>query len=430
MSKTNHLDNFKFNMEESGRRKYIWQELCDYEEYIKREKEILEKETDEFRKQLIISNISVVYNEMGEYHKAIETIRLLENYELNDNMTFLYYMNSLTYYILNNEEENADYIYEESQGIMKKFSEKYADKVDLYNIRYLNFKGRYEESLEILKLNRIKDKNSDYMSLILADIAFNTDEFDEGCVIISEMCKEYDKKNPCIRKQIDTLINMYMKKIPVEKHESTAPMSLDKKIWLKVKDSKSKTSLFFTYLSIKNICKQKWVRYAAIPTLIAAFFGRIFFPLVYGKGFSEVFINIISFLFLTYFVCGFGYLIMKYSSKVKSRLLPAIVITIMVIIILTGFFVTDFKGNILDLKYAVTKTTVNESGPIEKIKLNEYEKSTNIELKIKNKIFIIHDYDYLYDYINDNFKKGEKVDIEFLPHSMKLITIEKSSKKS
>lgn len=54
-----------------------------------------------------------------------------------------------------------DYLYDESQIIMKKYDKKYPEIIDLYNIRYLNFQGRYEESLEILKLNRIKNKDTD-----------------------------------------------------------------------------------------------------------------------------------------------------------------------------------------------------------------------------------------------------------------------------
>ena len=427
MSQKNLLDNFIFNIRENRRRKYIWNELNDYEEYIKREKEAFKNTTSQYNKQVIISNISVVYSEIGEYDKAIETIKLLDNYELNDLLTFIYYSNLLSFYILNNDEENADVIYDECQWIMKKLSEKYPDNVDINKIRYLNFKGKYEESLEILKQNRIKDKNTDYMKLILADIAFNTDKFHEGVLIISEMCKEYNKKNPCIRKQIDTLINLYMRNISVEKNELPEPITLDKKIWLKVKDSNFKTSLFFTYLNLKKICKMKWVKYAAIPTLITAFLCRIFFPLVYGNRFSEVFRDIIAFLFLIYFICGFGYLAIKYTKKIKNGLLSAIIITVMVINILTAFFLLDFKGNILDLKYAITKTAVEESGPIEKIKVNERKNSAVMELRVKNKIFIIYDYDEFFDYINENFKKGEKVNIEFLPNSKKLINIEKSS---
>ncbi|HCW54559.1 MAG TPA: hypothetical protein DG753_12675, partial [Clostridium sp.] len=308
------LDTIKFNISDYIRRKYIWNELRDYEEYIKREKQVLEKEISELNKQHIISNISMVYCEMGEYKKAIETIRLLDNYELNDNMTFIYYINSLTYYIYINHEENADYIYDVSHCIMKKFYEKYADEVDLYNIRYLNFKGRYEESLEILKSSRIKDKNDDYTNLLLADIAFNTNQFDEGYFLINEMCREYGKKNPCIRKQIDTLINVYITKIPVEKNEALEPASLDKKLWDKVKNSRIKTSLFFTYLYLKNMCKVKSVKYVVIPTLLTIFLCKVFFPLVYGNTYSDVFIHLISFIFLMYFAGGLGYITTEHTK--------------------------------------------------------------------------------------------------------------------
>jgi len=426
----NYLNNFKFNISENMRKKYIWNQLHDYDEYIKREKHLFKSEISEINKQVIIANISCVYCEMGNYNKAIETIRLLDNYELNDDITFIYYVNSLLYYILNNEEENVDYIYEESQILIEKFSEKYPEQVDLYRIRYLIFKGRYEESLEVLKLNRIKNKDNDNMKLILADIAFNTDEYDEGYLIISEMCKDYNKKNPCIKKQIDTLINAYIRNVPIEKNESLYKMSLDNKLWVKVKESNSKTTLFFAYLVIKNFCKNKFIKYGVIPALIIAFLCKVLLPLVYGKGFSEIFENILSFLFLTYIVFTAGYFILKHSKKADNGFCSAITITLMVISILIGLFITDFKGSLMDLKYAISKTTVEENGRIEKMDLIEYSKGSTIKLKLKNKVFILHDTDYLYDYIRDNFKEGEKVKIDFLPNSLKIINMEKLNKKS
>lgn len=46
-----------------------------------------------------------------------------------------------------------------------------------------------------------------------------------------------------------------------------------------------------------------------------------------------------------------------------------------------------------------------------------------MEIKINNKLFIINE--KLYDYINSNFKEGNRVNIEYLPHSMLLVNIEK-----
>ena len=116
---------------------------------------------------------------------------------------------------------------------------------------------------------------------------------------------------------------------------------------------------------------------------------------------------------------------MKKTTKCKNGIMPAIIITFIVINLLMGFYVSDFTNNILDLKYAITKTDLSDSGTIQTLKLKNGSKNTAMEIKICNKLFIIYDNEELYDYINSNFKEGNRVNITYLPYSKRLLTIEK-----
>lgn len=424
MSLTKVVENIIFNIKEN-KKKYIYSVFNDYEEYIAREKQSLKNEISEEKKLLIIINIAVAYFNTGNYEKAIKMMKILDDYELNDDMTFIYYVNLVSFCICNNDEQAADYLYDESQIIINKYDNKYPEITDLYKIRYLNFKGRYEESLEMLKSNRIKNRDTDNYNLLIADIAFNTDDMDEGSFIISEMCKTYYDKEICIQKQIDTLINTYMKNLSIEKYGQDDDMSFEKKMWNNVKESEGKTSLLFLYIDLKKVFKKKWFLYAALPFLVTLFLCRVIIPLILGDTFSEVPINILAFLFLVYFLFGFGYIAMKYTKQCKNGLIPAVVVTFIVVNLLMGFYLLDFTNNVLDLKYAITKTDMSDSGVIQSLKIKEGKKESIMEIKINNKLFTLYEKEKLYDYINTNFKEGNKVNIEYLPHSMMLVDINK-----
>ncbi|MDO5517755.1 MAG: hypothetical protein Q4F66_09375 [Clostridium sp.] len=424
MSLLNVAENLIFNIRENNNKK-IYSIFNDYEEYIKREKELLKHEASQDKQLSIILNIAEAYFSGGNYKKAIKMINILDDYELNDEMTFIYYVNSVTYYIYNNDEQSADYLYDQSKAIMKKYDRRYPEVIDLYTIRYLNFKGRYEESLKILNRNRIKNKNSDDYNLLIADIAFNTDEIDEGSFIISEMCRTYYKKEPCIQNQINILINTYIKNADIEKYGQDTDVSFENKMWDKVKDSKIKTSLFYAYIELKKLFKKKWFLYVVLPFIVTMFFCRVIMVLILGDIFSDILINIIEFLFLIYLLFGFGYITMKHTQKCSNGIIPAIVITFIVVSFLMGFYVSDFTNNVLDLKYAVTRTDLNDTGFIQAIKIKTGSKGPIMKIKINNKLFSIHEDEKLYDYINNNFKEGYKVYIEYLPHTMKLVNIER-----
>ena len=152
-------------------------------------------------------------------------------------------INLLLFYICYNEEDYVDYIYEESTDIINKFDSKYPEIVDLYKVRYLNFKGRYKESIQIIENDRIKNKNTDDFNLLLADIAFNTNKINQGIYIVSKLCKNYYQKNICVQNSIDVLINTYIGNINVEKGGQDNGFSSEKNMWNKVKTSKEKTLL-------------------------------------------------------------------------------------------------------------------------------------------------------------------------------------------
>ena len=97
------IDNIIFNIKEKHRKK-IYNIFNDYDEYITREKEILKNETSEEKKLYIIINMAEAYYNNGKYKKAIQLTRLLDDYELNDTITFIYYVNLLLFYICYNEE--------------------------------------------------------------------------------------------------------------------------------------------------------------------------------------------------------------------------------------------------------------------------------------------------------------------------------------
>lgn len=424
MSLLNAAENLMFYTKEK-KRKYIYSIFNDYEEYINREKLSLKEDLSQDKKLMIIVNIAVAYYNTGNYKKAIKMMKILDDYELNDEMTFIYYVNLVEFNICNNDEQAVDYLYDEAQSIIKKYDTKYPEIIDIYNIMYSNFKGRYEESLEILKRNRIKNKDTDNYNLLIADIAFNTDKIDEGIFIISEMCKTYYKKEICIQKQIDILINTYMNNLSIEKCGSDTKMSFEREIWGKVKDSKIKTSILFAYIDLKKLFKKNWFLCVALPFLVALFLSKVFIPLFFGETFSKVPISIISFLFLVYMLFGFGYFAMKYTKGCKNGLIPAVVVTFIVVNLLMGFFLLDFTNNVLDLKYAITKTDISDSGIIQSLKIRQGKKLSTMEIKINNKVFIIDENEKLYDYINSNFKEGNRVNIEYLPHSMLLVNIQK-----
>ena len=397
----------------------------DYDEYITREKEILKNETSEEKKLYIIINMAEAYYNNGKYKKAIQLTRLLDDYELNDTITFIYYVNLLLFYICYNEEDYVDYIYEESKDIINKFDSKYPEIVDLYKVRYLNFKGRYKESIQIIENDRIKNKNTDDFNLLLADIAFNTNKINQGIYIVSKLCKNYYQKNICIQNSIDVLINTYIGNINIEKGGQDNSFSLEKNMWNKVKTSKEKTLLLLIYIELAKVFKKKWFIYGIMPLLITLFLTKAIIPVILGKSFKDVLINIIVFMFLSYYLLGLGYLNVKYKEKINSPYKHAFIILFIVINILMGFFALDVPNNVRDLKYAIAKTDVKDSGVIRNIAIENDKKYSSIDIKINKKVFTIYENEQLYDYIKNNLKNGNKVNIEYLPNSMKLINIEK-----
>lgn len=418
------IDNIIFNIKEKHRKK-IYNIFNDYDEYIKREKEILKNETSEEKKLYIIINMAEAYYNNGKYKKAIQLTRLLDDYELNDTITFIYYVNLLLFYICYNEEDYVDYIYEESKDIINKFDSKYPEIVDLYKVRYLNFKGRYKESIQIIENDRIKNKNTDDFNLLLADIAFNTNKINQGIYIVSKLCKNYYQKNICVQNSIDVLINTYIGNINVEKGGQDNGFSSEKNMWNKVKTSKEKTLLLLIYIEIAKLFKKKWFIYGIMPLLITLFLTKAIIPVILGKSFKDVLINIIVFMFLSYYLLGLGYLNVKYKEKINSPYKHAFIILFIVINILMGFFALDVPNNVRDLKYAIAKTDVKDSGVIRNIAIENDKKYSSIDIKINKKVFTIYENEQLYDYIKNNLKNGNKVNIEYLPNSMKLINIEK-----
>lgn len=418
------IDNIIFNIKEKHRKK-IYNIFNDYDEYITREKEILKNETSEEKKLYIIINMAEAYYNNGKYKKAIQLTRLLDDYELNDTITFIYYVNLLLFYICYNEEDYVDYIYEESKDIINKFDSKYPEIVDLYKVRYLNFKGRYKESIQIIENDRIKNKNTDDFNLLLADIAFNTNKINQGIYIVSKLCKNYYQKNICIQNSIDVLINTYIGNINIEKGGQDNGFSSEKNMWNKVKTSKEKTLLLLIYIEIAKLFKKKWFIYGIMPLLITLFLTKAIIPVILGKSFKDVLINIIVFMFLSYYLLGFGYLSVKYKEKINSPYKHAFIILFIVINLLMGFFALDVLNNVRDLKYAIAKTDVKDSGVIRNIAIENDKKYSSIDIKINKKVFTIYENEQLYDYIKNNLKNGNKVNIEYLPNSMKLINIEK-----
>lgn len=477
------LANFK-----QRRRNYILFELKDYDEYIKRSIKRFNCSLKPIDKSIALMDLANAYFMKNDIEKAILTIKKLNDYEMDDNSRYIYYYNLFTFYMYLGNQQMIEEIFNECRYLRDKFKDNYKDINNFFEIAYYNSKGRYEESAQIIKENKLANTNNDSFKLYIAETYFNTDCYEEGKNSLRPLLKNYAQKSLVTQKRLDMLAEKYMSAdyLSAEYKHNNEVMPFEGKLWNNAKNSNIKTSLLLTFIGFKHLFHKKWFVLFIFPLILMLIHKFILSPILTGLTGTKSIADIILSILITYLYGGIGYSLCRYFSKNKRYIssiaavlfsLSVILMSIIDIVLNTQFknvfasiilpisvaslwfiiggslakyftkqkkyfaaiiviliFSTqvllsaisiNFIGNVLDLKYVLTDTNVSKAAQINKLELKHYDdSSTRLIIYIDDMKFKLNDDDELYYYVLDNFEKGDKVEITYLPNSKVLLDID------
>ena len=182
-----------------------------YEEFIIKQKILINKKKNEREKEVPIFNLSVGYFRNNQVNESIKVLESLDVNKLSNSVKPIYYDNLLTYYIHIRNDEMVDKVFSEGELYLRELKKVSNVAYNFVVCNYYAYKRMWKESNELLskidydKLNKTGKVSYDFLKV---NIYIGTDELEEAEKILKKLSqKQLSPKDMCLLKNFKINLN-------------------------------------------------------------------------------------------------------------------------------------------------------------------------------------------------------------------------------